>query len=102
MAKSYSQLRKKMSKASQRRAEAKANKLLREMPLSTLRKALEISQVELAERLESEQPHISKLERQHDMYISTLRNYVEALGGELELRAKFSKKREVKIELEAS
>lgn len=102
MAKSFNQLRKRMSKASQKRAEVKAEKLLREMPLSTLRRALEISQMELAEILDSVQPHISKLERQQDMYISTLRNYIEALGGQLELKAKFPKNKEVKIELKAS
>ena len=102
MAKPFNQLRKKMSKASKKRAEIKAEKLLREMPLSTLRRALEISQMELAEMLDSAQPHISKLERQRDMHISTLRNYIEALGGQLELKAKFPKNKEVKIELKAS
>lgn len=99
MAKSYNQLRKKMPKAAQKRAEAKVVRLMQQMPLSTLRKALSISQMELAKRLKSEQPHISKLERQKDMRLSTLQSYVEGLGGKLEVKAKFPKNREVKIEL---
>jgi hypothetical protein len=43
----------------------------------------------LAEALETDQGNISKLEQRTDMYISTLRRYVEAMGGTLEIVAKF-------------
>ena len=43
----------------------------------------------LAEQLNLEQPAVSKLERRTDMYVSTLRKYIEAMGGELEIIAHF-------------
>lgn len=61
----------------------------RELTLDQLRKLLEVTQVELAARLEVTQPAISQLERGNDMLVSTLANYVEALGGQLEVAAVF-------------
>jgi DNA-binding XRE family transcriptional regulator len=55
------------------------------LALRQLRQRLSISQREMAERLEVSQPAISQLEQQRDMQLSTLRNYVAALGGELEI-----------------
>lgn len=57
--------------------------------LDELRVALGLSQEELAQRLEVRQPAISKLSRQSDMRISTLRGLIEAMGGELHVTAKF-------------
>lgn len=57
--------------------------------LEQLRIALGVSQEELAHLLDVQQPAISKLERRDDMRVSTLREVVEALGGELKLSAKF-------------
>lgn len=57
--------------------------------LPALRKKLQKSQQELAAQLQLNQAEISKMERRTDMYVSTLRNYVEALGGKLELSAQF-------------
>ncbi|PQA87137.1 XRE family transcriptional regulator [Hyphococcus luteus] len=53
--------------------------------LSELRKLTSMSQAKLAETLQISQPAISKLEKQTDMYLSTLRLYVEAMGGELDI-----------------
>ena len=58
-----------------------------EMPLAKLRQARHVTQEALAERLATSQPEISKMEHRSDMYVSTLRHYVEALGGELEIIA---------------
>ena len=58
--------------------------------LEEVRVALGISQEELAKLLDVQQPAISKLERRNDMRVSTLRDVIEALGGELKLVAKFS------------
>jgi transcriptional regulator with XRE-family HTH domain len=61
----------------------------RELSLGELRRARELTQQQLAEALETNQSGISRLERQTDLYLSTLRSYVEALGGELEVLAVF-------------
>ncbi len=54
-----------------------------------LRKARHVTQVAVAKAMSVEQATISKLERRDDMYVSTLREYVKALGGELKLVASF-------------
>ena len=66
-------------------AEARGRELIREeMTLQALRKQLELTQESMAERLDIRQGNISKVENRSDMLISTLRSYVEALGGSLE------------------
>lgn len=62
---------------------------LAEIGLYELRRSQEISQTVLAERLGVTQPAISKLENAEDLRLSTLRDYVEALGGRLEIRVHF-------------
>jgi ribosome-binding protein aMBF1 (putative translation factor) len=58
-----------------------------------LRQALQWTQQELAEKLGMNQAAISKLEHQSDMYVSTLRRFVTALGGELHITAHFPQSR---------
>lgn len=87
--KSYKELRKKMSLAAQKMAEAKAKVMIREMALNDLRQARSLSQERLAQVLRTKQANVSKIERRTDMYISTLRSYIEAMGGELEITAHF-------------
>ena len=89
MVKSFDKLRNKMSIGAQKKAVAKAEKIMAKMALCDLRKALKISQEHLAETLETKQSNVSRMERRTDMYISTLRIYVEAMGGELDIIAKF-------------
>lgn len=57
--------------------------------LHELRRARQMTQVALAQQLNIVQPSVSRLERQADMYVTTLRRYIEALGGRLEIRAVF-------------
>lgn len=57
--------------------------------LTELREARGATQVDLAKVLGVHQGNVSRLERRGDLYLSTLREYVEALGGELELVARF-------------
>jgi predicted XRE-type DNA-binding protein len=78
-----------MSPASRARAEKHAKELLAEMPLCEVRHAREMSQKRLAEVLQINQASVSKLERRTDMYISTLRSFIEAMGGQLEIKAIF-------------
>lgn len=63
--------------------------LIAEMPLHELRRARELSQEHLAQEMNQSQSAISRLERRTDMYLSTMRRYVRALGGELEIIARF-------------
>ena len=59
------------------------------LSLKELRQSRRISQVTLAHRLRARQPTVSKLERQGDMQVSSLYRYIHALGGRLELLARF-------------
>ena len=79
----------KMSLEAQARAAEKAAVLRAEMPLHELRIALQLSQQHLAELLHVDQPAISRLERRTDMMLSTLRRFIEAMGGRLELKVEF-------------
>lgn len=89
MAKPFEILRKRMPRAAQKAAAAKAKKMLQEMPLQELRQAQQLSQERMAELLDTKQANISRIERRTDMYISTLRSFIEAMGGELDIIARF-------------
>lgn len=90
MAKSFDDLvKKKTSKTTQQRAARRGRQLLAELLLSELRRSAGKSQRELADALGIKQPSLSKLENQNDMQISTLRRIVEALGGEIQVIARF-------------
>lgn len=89
MAKKYQNLRKKMSSERRAKNAAATQTMLAEMPIHELRRARQFSQEQLAELLEVKQGSVSKLERRADLYVSTLRRYIEAMGGDLELRANF-------------
>jgi len=60
-----------------------------ELSLRQLRELLGLTQDEMADRLEVGQENISRFERREDVRLSTLRSYVEALGGELHVTASF-------------
>ncbi|MGB7022275.1 MAG: XRE family transcriptional regulator [Candidatus Acidiferrales bacterium] len=89
MAKNFKELRAKMSPESRARAEAKANQMTREMALDELREARLLTQEQLAEQLNVRQPAVARMERRADMYVSTLRGVIKAMGGELDIRAIF-------------
>jgi len=89
MARKFSELRSRMSPEAQARAEAQAEVMLAEMPLNELRQARGLSQKMLAEVLHVQQPSIAKIEKRTDMYLSTLRSHIEAMGGQLEVVARF-------------
>lgn len=89
MAKKFEELRSRMSSESRARAEATAQTMLAEMPLNELRQARGLSQKVLATVLHVQQPSIAKLEKRTDMYLSTLRSHIEAMGGELDVIARF-------------
>ena len=70
--------------------------------LKDLRLAVERTQEELASRLGVGQDTVSRIERRSDMLISTLRRFVEAMGGRLELTARFPNRPPLKIDQLAS
>lgn len=78
-----------MSKQARQRAHERANVILAKLFLRQIREAVGISQKDLAATLGIKQPSVSKLEKQTDMQIATLRRIVEALGGELDITARF-------------
>jgi len=89
MATKFRTIREKMDPERQERIRKRTEELLAELPLQELRQARALSQQELAEVLGLNQATVSKLERRTDMYLSSLRRFVEAMGGELEISASF-------------
>lgn len=65
---------------------------LLEMSLREMREMVGKNQVEVAAEVETTQSELSRLERRNDFFLSTLKKYVKALGGELEVIAKFGDK----------
>ena len=83
--KKWSEIR---AKGSPETLEAAAG-LLTSMRLRDLREARGLTQSEVAERLEIRQVSVSRLESRTDVRVSTLRSVIEAMGGEVEIRACF-------------
>lgn len=92
MAKKFSRLRQKMAPEARARAHARAEAMIAEMALPELRKVFDVSQDDLAKLLKVTQASVSKIENRADLHLSTLVAYVRALGGELEILARFPKK----------
>ncbi len=86
---SFKGLTKGFSPERKARVAARTGELKNDMALHELRQAREKSQEELARELKVGQPAVAKLERRTDMYVSNLRRYIEALGGSLEITARF-------------
>lgn len=82
----------------QQRIEKRYQELKNEVEtLRELRQAAGKAQAQIAAALNIKQPSVSKIERQTDMYLSTLRSYVEAIGGELELTVRFPSRPPVRL-----
>ena len=85
----YSELTKDFTPERRQRIEAMKNELLAEMPLHELRRARALTQRDLAKTLKVNQPAVAKLEQRADVYVSSLRSYIEAVGGRLKIVAEF-------------
>ncbi|HEX3129333.1 MAG TPA: helix-turn-helix transcriptional regulator [Thermoanaerobaculia bacterium] len=93
-AKAWSDIRaQRFSSEELRKIDQEVESELLEMDLRELREAMGLTQGELANRIEITQSQLSKLERRDDHRISTLRRYVQALGGSLEICAVVNGKR---------
>lgn len=73
----------------QRANDAEVKRIIAEMPLHELRRARAFSQVSLARTMEVTQPSISRIENEADIYVGTLRDYVQAMNGRLRIVAEF-------------
>ena len=90
MGRTLNEVIQKLPRARQDRIAARYRVLKDEVEsLQALRKAAGKAQTDIASTLRISQPSVSKIEKQTDMYLSTLRNYVEAVGGNLELVVRF-------------
>lgn len=78
-----------MPVARQKRIKQKAKMLKNQMALAELRKALELTQGQLADTMQINQAAVSKFENQSDLYISTLRKILISMGAELKIIAQF-------------
>src|SRR5712664_2034414 len=87
--KNFNSLRAKMSSSAQERSRLLAAKYRSGMALDELREAREMTQQHLAKILGVNQAAVSKMERRTDMYISTLQDFVRAMGGQLVITALF-------------
>jgi DNA-binding XRE family transcriptional regulator len=98
MARKWSEVRKKLSPEREAKIKAKLDAEITKMHLPELRQAQQYTQTQLAEILKVPQSSISKIEQRTDMYVSTLRSYVRALGGDLEIKVVFPDGSEVQID----
>ena len=89
MARSFNILKNNLSDTSKASIQERVKAALEEMPLAELRQARKFTQQQIAETLKIKQASVSKMESQTDMYLSTIRKYIEAMGGELEIIARF-------------
>ena len=85
----FSDLTRDFTPERRRRIETMKSKLLAEMPLHELRRARTLTQRDLAETLKVNQLAVSKIEQRADVYVSSLRSYIEAAGGKLKIVAEF-------------
>src|SRR5580658_9692343 len=89
MARNYKELQDKMDPAIRADNRLRVREELQRMALDELRNAKQLTQTDMAEMLDVPQSSISRIEQRADMYLSTLRNYVHAMGGVLQVQAVF-------------
>ena len=94
---SFEQLRGGLSAEARAKAVTLTDAMERDLSLAELRRARLLTQDQLAADLHVNQASIAKLERRTDMYLSTLRRFVEAMGGELEIVARFPDQPHVRL-----
>ena len=98
MAHKWHKLMQRMGPKRRARVEGRARRTLASMPLPEIRQAIGKTQIELAAKLGQGQGSISKIENAADLYLTTLRKYIRALGGEPLLKATFPGGREIVID----
>ncbi|MEM7727072.1 MAG: XRE family transcriptional regulator [Cyanobacteria bacterium P01_A01_bin.45] len=82
------------------RIQSRTNELEKEyLTLQEMRKAAGLTQAEISQSLKIPQPNVSRLERESDMLLSTLRNYIEAIGGTLTLSVELPERPPIKLNM---
>lgn len=89
MTKKWADIRERMTSVQKKKSQIYREEMIQQMPLEGVREARNFTQTNLAGVLRVSQGSISKVERRTDMYISTLRSYLRAMGGDLQIRAIF-------------
>jgi transcriptional regulator with XRE-family HTH domain len=89
MARNFKELQAEMDSADRSDNRQRVRNELQRMALDELRGAKKLTQADMAEMLDVPQSSISRIERRADMYLSTLRNYIHAMGGMLQIQAVF-------------
>ena len=89
MAHKWKDIRRTLSPELEEESRRLTQSILQAASLNQLREARKLTQTNLASILGVNQGSVSKLEKRTDMYVSTLRSFVEAMGGQLQIRAVF-------------
>ena len=95
----WSDIKARIKPATRARIEAEGRRLSNDLHLSQLRKARGLTQETMAELLGVSQAEVSKMERRTELYVGTLRKFIEAMNGELVLAARFPDGVEIPIQL---
>ena len=89
MARKWGEVRKQLSAEREARVRRQVQEELLRLSLRQLRAARNLTQENLARTLNIKQSAVSRLEQRTDMYVSTLRSYLKAMGAELQVKAVF-------------
>jgi len=89
MAHKWKDIRRKLSPEQEEKTRRYVRSVVEAVSLNQLREARKLTQANLASMLGINQGSVSKMEKRTDMYVSTLRNFIEAMGGQLQIRAIF-------------
>lgn len=95
----WADIKARVKPATRARIESESRRLSEELHLSQLRKAKGLTQEAMADLLGVSQAEVSKMERRSELYIGTLKKFIEAMDGELVLAARFADGVEVPIRL---
>lgn len=95
----WSDVKARIKPATRARIEAEGRRLSDDLHLSQLRKARGLTQEAMADLLGVSQAEVSKMERRTELYVGTLRKFIEAMNGELVLAARFPDGVEIPIQL---
>jgi DNA-binding XRE family transcriptional regulator len=89
MAHKWKDIRRELSPEQEEETRRYVRSVIETVTLNQLREARKLTQVNLASILGVNQGSVSKMEKRTDMYVSTLRSFVEAMGGQLQIKAVF-------------